>query len=246
LREEALWATHISYMNDASEMVEPFNIAEDILEEYWQELKNSGDIDQKRETIVSNFLVDIKKRGGNICVVSFCDDGDLLSLWRGYGEYNSAYSIGFNVKNLMKDEVWPRFQLNQCIYYPRAQYEREVKSFITNYIESVMNDTMKLTNFLDDFTRKAGTMKLDYFKDEKEWRIISDGPIISRLLSYRKGKSTIIPYYPIKIDISAIAEITIGPCENPELAKSAITSFAYNNGLKDVSIKNYDIPYRIL
>ena len=106
--------------------------------------------------------------------------------------------------------------------------------------------------FIDNFIRKAGTMKLDYFKDEGEWRLISKDPISSYLdnrTNYRKGKSTIIPYYSIKIDTSAIAEIIIGPCENPELAKSAITSLAYKYGLKEVlkrGVKNSDIPYRML
>ena len=92
-------------------------------------------------------------------------------------------------------------------------------------------------------------MKLECFKNEHEWRLISNGPISSSLLSYRKRKSTIIPYYSIKIDKSAIVEIMVGPCENPELAKSAITSLAYEYDLKEVfwrKVKKSDIPYRVL
>lgn len=93
LSEKSLWATKIHHLNDASELNRPLDIARRILEE---KEKQAG-----RSKIITEMITEIDVwRSLNICIASFCQNGDLLSQWRGYGVYNSAYSIGFNTKQL--------------------------------------------------------------------------------------------------------------------------------------------------
>jgi len=63
--EKALWATKIHYLNDASELVRPFNIANNYL------LGKIKDTPEKE--IIERMRYNIEISGGqNICVASFC------------------------------------------------------------------------------------------------------------------------------------------------------------------------------
>jgi hypothetical protein len=45
--------------------------------------------------------------------ISFCDDGDLLSQWRGYGSFGSGYAIGFEPR---------KFDILQLVKLIEVQY----------------------------------------------------------------------------------------------------------------------------
>lgn len=244
LNEKALWATKIHYLNDATELVEPFRIAKEILESLLVKVRDGSIRNIKEDSIYRN-LSDLSQWGHtNICVISFCAKADLLSQWRAYGISSSAYSIGFDASKLIKtiQNAPCPFQLKQCKYYDRDEYYKAIDQFI---LESINKED--LHDFKDRFIEMAATMKLKFFSEEEEWRLVSHSPIAFYHFEFRAGKSMLIPYYPLPIDLSSIAEIIIGPCQHPDLAERAIWGLSHKFELADVlhgKIKVSEIPYR--
>jgi hypothetical protein len=85
VQSRAIWATNISYMNDATE----FGLARDrLLEEIRTRYIRKASVD-----VVS--WITTKITDSPICVSCFCEDGDLLSQWRGYAGDGYGYSLAF-------------------------------------------------------------------------------------------------------------------------------------------------------
>jgi len=255
-RESALWATKIHYLNDSSELVEPFNTAK----EYLTNLKNIKysksvqDLNQEKE-IIESMLYDIEVNAAlNIFVASFCTDCDLLSQWHGYGSPDPAYSIGFKTNKLVQILGKHSFELYECQYFDSSYYRDNIQHFIDTVIDEAKKERDKRVTFISEFIKMASTMKHDCFQEENEYRIISVRPVsfLNENINFRPSKSILIPYYSLPLDLpSVIGQITIGPCPNPDLAKDAIQGLAYKYGLYntkgrliDIPILNSSIPFR--
>jgi hypothetical protein len=93
----ALWATHNGFLNDVSERTHAAKMV-------W------GETQRYLETRASPALVDeisiLWKEArdprftNKVFLTSFCENGDLLSQWRGYGTGQQAYSVGFDSGDL--------------------------------------------------------------------------------------------------------------------------------------------------
>ena len=86
LQSKVLWATQFDFLNDPTE----FLYARDFVKSH---LRCRGDK-------IANALGDVDDLGNTAAtyphyVTSFCENGDLLSQWRGYSKFNDGYSIGF-------------------------------------------------------------------------------------------------------------------------------------------------------
>ena len=70
----------------------------------------------------------------NIFAVCFCENGDLLSQWRGYAGGKYGYSIGFDSDALMQIADRNEFTLGRCIYDTAVQ---------RNIIKQTISDCIK-------------------------------------------------------------------------------------------------------
>src|SRR5712691_7887648 len=62
-----------------------------------------------------------KIRSSTICITCFCENGDLLSQWRGYSAHGYGYSLGFDTTILRERAASSGFILGRCIYDPMVQ-----------------------------------------------------------------------------------------------------------------------------
>lgn len=245
LNERAIWATKMHYLNDASELIEPFRIGTEELDRLSLLQKENED-----KEIVLNLRNSIPySEAQNYCVVSFCSHGDLLSQWRAYGSFGSAYSIGFNFNKLQQHISAYRFELRRCEYYENKDYQAKIKEFIGSVVTKALSEKSEPRDFMDNFINMAANMKLMCFEDEAEWRIISMGPLKSSdpRYNFRASNSILIPYYSLPIELSVIDEIIVGPCPHPKLSSSTIWGLSYRYKLTNIrknGIRSSNIPYR--
>lgn len=249
IKESVLWATKIHFLNDATELVKPLKIADD----YLFEIAYPDYGGEYRDTKTAKYMLkQIKSwENINICIASFCSSGDILSQWRGYSTFGSSYSIGFNTEIFESIVAKHSFKLHKCSYFSEEEYERNIIDFIKAVLIDSNNTNKEPTDFIGRFINKAATIKLDYFQEENEWRIISWEPKLTtdNNFNFRTGKSMIIPYFSIPIDLSSVVEIAIGPCQNPDLARNAVYGLITKYNLVNVQledIKISSIPYRPL
>ena len=248
IKEGALWASHIFFLNDSNELIEPLRIASETIEEYRTKLTEK-EMQTKKEEIdrISAYNSYSGCLFFKMFVTSFCNNGDLLSQWRGYGTYGSAYAIGFNREKLKEIIDSNNFRLLPCEYLDKEEYSKKIK----NSILGIVNRPDQLSPTYSKFLNTAATTKLDCFKEENEWRIISTGRISDNdeNIRFRSTKSMIVPYYSLKLgDLSSIVEIRIGPCQNPQLAQDAIYRLKERYNIKNLNLDNIKIstiPYRV-
>jgi hypothetical protein len=247
LESGALWVTQIQYLNDSTEFGLALKLA--LERAVARKTTENNAVCVAMLDSVIGWIKEIKIF--NICSVSFCEDSDLLSQWRGYAE-NSGYSVGFQTDALADKSETIGGHLFRCIYENDIQ-SQIVDEIITASLSSVVdlnkeNNSEEYTNSIihgiaDKVKRsivKYGVCFKDAkFKEEREWRIIIYAPIIKDF-KFRHGKSAIIPYCVLKLvkDIAVdngvcrtiingewagiIKKIVIGPCPDKERSEQAI------------------------
>jgi hypothetical protein len=230
-----LWTTKIQFMNDATEFGLALKIARKELDSI---MTRSTSVTQKaacaRLSESLSGLEDI-----NIFAVCFCEDGDLLSQWRGYSGSSHGYSIAFDSESLMHVANLENFQIGRCIYDSETQWN-VIHEGIVHCIENEVewSSTARRWGFhgpLAEILFKCGGFFKDAsFKEEQEWRIISPTILFNdERLGFRTGKSTIVPYYRLSIlceGVLPIRHVIVGPCPHMELARSAVTALMMSSG----------------
>ena len=101
-----------------------------------------------------------------------------------------------------------------------------------------------------DLVRIAALLKDQSFHEEREWRLIS--PVCDNYanapISYREGKSMLVPYMEFPLAQSdqgslLIEHIFVGPTPNMNLAIGSLTKFLSRAGIAH-QLSNCEIPYR--
>lgn len=95
MENQELWATNTRFLNDENECIEGLILAEKITKEC---LEACIEEDKSYYESFQKVIRDRIDNGSNqnFYSISFCEDGDLLSQWRGYGK-RGGISIGFDL-----------------------------------------------------------------------------------------------------------------------------------------------------
>jgi hypothetical protein len=146
LNKRKIWATHFQYLNDSSEIRHHLDHMDKMIEEGL--MGKSDDEIQVINTIRQAIEEDLKTR--DYYIACYCEEGDLLSQWRGYGKGGEGYSVGFTpnltrlasapLKNTEKEDWAGVFSK---VLYTEADKNRILSSIICLFSDSV-NDFQKL------------------------------------------------------------------------------------------------------
>jgi hypothetical protein len=234
IKNAELWATKIQYMNDATE----FGLALRLVR---QELENISSYTKHPTEKSAAAALQASLRGIediNIFAICFCEQGDLLSQWRGYGHGNSGYAVGFNTDALMELSGRAEFTLGRCIYDAAVQgqiVQEAVAHCIQNELSFPTKSSWGFHGPLADILFRCGAFFKDAsFAEEKEWRLVSPTILYhDERLHFRAGGSMISPYFALPImneGILPIPYVVVGPCPHMELSKSAVTALLMHRG----------------
>lgn len=244
-----MWATQVHFLNDKNEVFLTFKLLE-------RELKKQAG--QVQTPAIKAVLNDIRRNlpridQGHICIASFCEEKDLLSQWRGYGNLGKGYAIGFNLKELNNIAKRQHFVIWPCVYNPALQLEL-VNYLIENWCREfcghrpVQHEKM-LEIINTSVCQLAPIIKDESFSEEKEWRLVSS--VVSSKspqFAFREGEFSLIPYYNFQIadehGNSSIKTIVVGPSPHMELARNSLSTFLNANRLPTVEIISSKIPFR--
>jgi hypothetical protein len=122
--ERKIWATHYQYVNDATEYIYANRLVKEVIEE---KLPTAS-------AMVRAILEAIQETPGGLLgltepyIACFCEDGDLLSQWRGYGAKGGGYAIGLQPGSNMQHMVGTPYRLIKVVYDRTRQ--RETVRFI--------------------------------------------------------------------------------------------------------------------
>ena len=194
-------------------------------------------------------------RRTNICLASFCEQHDLLSQWRSYGNDGRGIALGFNSARLLEVAKANGLRLLRCVYEP-AEHERISASLTDMLLEARRalpdggGDEL-VAAFNDVFLRVAPVIKDHRFGEEREWRLVSspvgfDHPGIIAVLKGNQAsvKLTVKLTGDSEGMSNMIPRITIGPTLDPHNVSDAIDVLSQRNGFHISAIGISEIPYR--
>jgi hypothetical protein len=212
IKSNRLWASDVLYMNDSTEVEYGRKLIIEVAAAVAGETKC-----QMARTLcesIDTVLYPVGMIGGGFYAACFCEEGDLLSQWRGYSGGIGGYSLGFETRNLRRwaREVSPdrRFVLRP-VEYDRATQGELIRAFLLE-VDAALSQLLegdRAANAQDVHTVAYATiqrqmlecmltMKNPVFKDEREWRLIHSRTGFGRdpeaTLDYRPTRSFIVPY----------------------------------------------------
>jgi hypothetical protein len=242
-----LWGTHVSYMNDTSELQIGLDAVSALLERGLNEFMSEnlwgeyeppeglGRLEDLKELIN---IVDYAKEA-ECYVVSLSKEHDQLSQWRAYAK--AGYCIGFSTEALFQS-VYPWRRLGEVQYFsdernrdiPLAIVEllrREIERFESG--ESDENQTPESRKFrlADSVAESAVFMKDRSFEEEREVRIV-EAMTDSGDIFFTGSRFGMTPRTKIPLIDGAIKSITVGPGVHADLRLRSLSMYVRKKGFK--------------
>jgi Protein of unknown function (DUF2971) len=266
VESQRLWASNALYLNDATELVHAQRALQVVLQ--WQREQARGEasatfIERGKETLLSE-ITDFLE----VYVACFCENGDLLSQWRGYPPAGGGYSIGIGSR--MLNQIASSVQFWQVIYDIEEQ---------KHLVEAVIAPTVVALDALEDehgkdvavaavpsCLQRASALLAEFafcfkhhsFREEAEWRIVH---VRSRLneeeqlpVECRATATGFVPYVELALPGAGpftgklpIKEVVVGPTAHPELAEQAVGKLLKRHDYDSfwTTVRRSSIPLRV-
>lgn len=259
ISENEFWLTNLFYLNDKNE----YEVGLNLFKKYLK-YKKSEFAENPKVSIFLNSLnsaVDYLETG-NVYIMSFSEQSDLLSQWRGYADNCRGTRIEFSSLEKLKNQG---ILILPCIYSELEQSDY-ISHIVDNAIE-VFNKTPELgitnkENFADsekpfsDAIQKAGSefiskanvacaiIKDKSFSEENEWRLIN---FTENKLFFRTKSHYVVPFIKMKISNMNNLLTNIMTCSSPEpnITEKSIRFLLKSKGFNSTELSRSEIPYRL-
>jgi hypothetical protein len=206
-------------------------------------------------------------------IVCFCESGDLLSQWRGYGAVGGGYALGFAARHLGRDN-WASLEQPEPILRKVLYDQKQQKDLLRNSIKLLFDWEAIRSRQLGNGGRRIDHADvfwntfnwfisecLNCFKDpafaeEKEWRVIKYGRNIYRQkpfkTEFRAGRAGIVEYAEIDVTNSRsrykgnlpVKVIRYGPTLDPSVTERSLHLLCGEKGYgKQIQIKRSGVPF---
>src|SRR2546421_2156563 len=225
VRDQALWATNIRYLNDEQDYLHALALLEQLkprIASLVGDKSNRGSSEFLSLAYgeIDNFNCEV---GHNLYTVSFSTETDLLSQWRGYCPNNNGYCVIFNAKAIFRDlskySIAARFV--RCVYKDTKKARLIIDTFVREWNEYCKADDASkreliVSDLAGEVLRIASYSKHSSFEEENEYRIVLDPAMqmIDQEILFREGKYSVIPYLKIPAPRRYIRKIIVGPTVN--------------------------------
>jgi hypothetical protein len=234
ISSQELWASDCRLLNDGTEL----SYAKDIFLKEVEKLKlpppgrGSG-------YIIPGSSLDYFQ----MYITCFCEDGDLLSQWRGYSTYQ-GYSLGFDTDLLNASVIDEIKSVHYGIEDPKEYFTGELDAANQPTAHPGIEEWHRSGWILP----RLATVKHPSFIEEKEWRLLKQIPSLGNEEDYeiyfRPSPLGPIGYIKIPFQKPCLREVIIGPGEYPTTREAAVHEFLVKNGFDEVIVRTSKIPFR--
>jgi len=273
LTSNCLWATATQFSNDLSEIEYSVLVGLETIEEIWGPKKKVGSWERLLADHLRQILATPLHTFGQPFIVSFCEDGDLLSQWRAYGR-NSRFSLAFSSLTRDQNDLLIckngfRTAVRRVIYNPDKQRAR-LRSILGNLINLVKGFSFSIDSpkgksvhvelsliLVLEMTDWACTVKLEAFSEEHEWRIITY-PKRATLVGtttenyegvlVRPASQLLLPYMILEPPSGKrlpLLQIRCGPSPLQEQSGRALHILLRNQGYENLPVTFSSSPLRV-
>jgi hypothetical protein len=229
-----LWASDCRFLNDGTELT----YAEDIFFDEIRKL-NLPPIRNAGYRIAGPSLSQFR-----MFITCFCEEGDLLSQWRGYG-IDQGYSLGFDTIKLKELDIGEVSPVEYGILKPSEYFKDELSAANEPTAHPGVEEWHASMWLLPRLVR----VKHPDFAEEREWRFFIQFPSYNRQdkitnIQIRPSPFGPIPYLAIPFPNFIIREIVIGPGNHTETREAAVRDMLKYFHYPDVNVRISKIPLR--
>jgi hypothetical protein len=255
LESGSLWATNSRFLNDPTEIEYAIGLFRHVgLDEIDTRPAPRSFHAEAVRGWIANFL-DYYQEDAKVYVACFCENGDLLSQWRGYGAAGGGYSLGFAAEHVPKLAVTlstpPEFIMRRVIYDATDQ-----EALIREHVRAECESGRGGEDFGRFFSESLNCFKDAAYHEEREWRAIQFGRAGGkdiRTSHFRVVNGRIIDY--TKIDFRAsegtykgklpICTVRYGPTLDPKRTERSLKILLGAHGYDPslVEIKSSAVPF---
>ncbi len=246
LGRREMYASDLRFLNDARELTFARDVVVARLRQAADELEAHPDDDigrvEARVNLMRNcsYEADRVSEWLQIFVACFCEKGDLLSQWRGYGQ-TAGYALGFD-RAALENSIGESATLRKVVYGDAAAPQ------LTEMTETIIaHPPMAHAGSRGMLLAEHGVVPMvvhvkdSAFEEEREWRLattryVHDGGPGNDAVRHRGGRLGITPYVSVGFDRAALREVRIGPGPHPGLRRDGLKSFLASNGYEDVDV----------
>jgi len=260
-----LWAGHLGYMSDTSEVGHAMSISREVVERLKRELsEHQGALQRWTQYVTDN---PPKSWAPNVFAVSFSEVPDLLSQWRGYATGACGpFCIGFLSAMLREriDSATLRAQglvgwtLRKCIYSRHEQAEL-IEARIRQGLDLAANrEVLPLGQTREDlawhyiFDAVMGVAPLckhPTFVEEREWRLLFGPTPVTKVerVHFVERRHTLAPYIEFRLaegdNVLDHIQWIAGPGPQQDRANSALGMVAQIAGMTRYQGMPSQTPY---
>lgn len=256
---ESLWASSISYMNDSKEIVHACEALENVLRPRF--VFGQQDEEYKFLTQLQSWVNSCKNTAHTIFVFSLSAEPSLLSQWRSYTPHGKGVSLEFSPEKINFIAQSSGMKIARCVY-ETVEQEEIIGSLIEKLLVSFRQalpaiDTTKkhpdqcyydfINKHTNDIFQVLSIIKHGAFREEKEWRLISQHfqKNTDPSIKFREGASMLVPYIELSLGKSKpyFSNVILGPSSHQNISMSGLSMYMSNQGICQ-RITNCVIPYR--
>jgi hypothetical protein len=272
-----IWATNILYLNDISEYDHFLKLVKGRL----SHLAKSPRF--RYPDLVTKLVARPRRQSPSSYmdvpfVASFSKDRDSLTHWRSYCPQGNGVCIGFRSSSIKGAYLEKAEQgvclpivaavtylgpndlkaLDRIIYETIATSDRRI-ACMESAQDAIATTANRVGSMRAGFEIRAGRIKHDSFKGEREYRLIVSLFGQQELVSHRPSRSTLVPYLKMRladqsqVDSASprarsamarfIESVTIGPTPHPKLSADAVLGMLRGKGF-DVDVEVSSVPFR--
>ncbi|QZN96714.1 DUF2971 domain-containing protein [Symbiopectobacterium purcellii] len=253
VEHHSLWATNLYFLNDEEEMHHGLKAFENTLEHLKEDLSEKS-IKILRDTLAGHRLFQARCNYN----ISFCQEPDLLSQWRGYGA-SQGVCLEFD-----KDELLEALDFGNAtffsgdVFYTKPDSTLEAKEEILTFLNNADFLKKKKSSVLHEFVGTAELInsltpffKHEGFRQESEFRIVIQQDIKSKAIKFRVNTHGLIPFIEIKAKSNTpytgrlpLRGVKIGPCKNRCFVAEGIQFLLNSRGYKGIRHSFTETPFR--
>jgi len=224
IENNELWASSAYFLNDPNEITYGYDLLREALEKSLRDAEKLGEKNSLKITLVTElcrfFGDDLLKKKiiTPIYLVCFCEEDNLLSQWRAYGQAG-GYSIGLRVPTVETASEGQGFRAEPVTYtsvwakveYDKTEQTKQCSALLNSMLGTLNLETCEAIRRLSDhpflgynsFARvireilleEVLRFKNEAFKVEKEWRIIIRQRELKKQSMDDGGKSPLSIYF---------------------------------------------------
>jgi hypothetical protein len=276
LKTHRLWATNRRFMNDPTETEYAATVIRTLLhsDETKAYVNKRAAKKKQREVILAKLIEGISQiliwylDFDEHYLACFCEDGDLLSQWRGYGSVGGGYALGFTARDLgvviYTNQEKPEPVLRRCLYTQSQQekWSRDWIRFMADWVtlccetppgQKAPNDYSDLgwISFNWFISEALRCFKHPAYEEEREWRVIQFGtaPTGKRAVepNFRATRRGIVEYVELELpsakDRLPLQTINYGPTLDSNISNHSLKLLCQGKGYANVAITRSRVPF---